>query len=206
MATCRTVITMRTMSVQASPPSPVVAIADPVDFLLMCHARIRSFTEVAGRLAEADRSQHQAIAETARACERFFRVALPMHAEDEDLSVAPRLRATCADPEVIDAVAKMNEQHPRVDREGFELADLLRAIADDPASLALRAAELRDRARALDELWLDHLGTEERLIFPALHVALPTSELAQVMAECRARRAGVAIPPDPPCCPPPNGN
>lgn len=186
------------MIVQLSQRSPVTELADPVEFFLACHARIRNFTAIAGRIAAAvDRSPEE-IAESARAVEHFFRVALPIHAADEDLSVAPRLRDVCNDPSVLDALDKMSAQHPIVDRSGDELAALLRTVGSDPTSLARHSAELADRVHALEALWLDHLGTEERMIFPALLVTLPDSERALVMAECRARRSGVVVPPDPP--------
>src|SRR4051812_30710357 len=58
--------------------------------LLDCHSRIRRFSTLAIRLAEADAPPNE-IAETAAAVHRYFTVALPLHAADEDLSIAPRL-------------------------------------------------------------------------------------------------------------------
>src|SRR5512143_2894636 len=65
--------------------------ADAVELLLECHQRIRSFLGLAGRLAEAREEGAEAVAEAAFRVHGYFTLALPLHARDEEDSIAPRL-------------------------------------------------------------------------------------------------------------------
>src|SRR5512135_3248017 len=95
---------------------------DPVDMLLACHSRIRNFTAIAHRLAEAKGAAAAEIANAAEAVHRYYTVALPLHEADENETVYPRLRAAMtaagAPPEAVEA---MVEQHGPIDALVAEL-------------------------------------------------------------------------------------
>ncbi|HEU5061001.1 MAG TPA: hemerythrin domain-containing protein, partial [Kofleriaceae bacterium] len=81
---------------------------DPVDALLACHDRIRTFVALAGRAAAGAGAPGE-IAEACRRIERYFREAMPLHVADEEESILPRLRGREA---ALDrALAEMHEQH-----------------------------------------------------------------------------------------------
>jgi hypothetical protein len=161
----------------------------PVEALLACHQRIRHFTSLAAALATTPGASLQEIAEVARAVGRYFELALPLHAADEDLSVAPRLLARGADEPLWMALQTMSAQHVSSDATLVEALPLWRRVAADPAALAAQAARLGELARALAAHWEDHLGMEETIIFPAITARLDDAERAAMLAEMRARRA-----------------
>ena len=80
---------MLTSIAHATRPDPISE--DAVDLLLSCHYRIRHFTALAARLAEATAAPPDQIEQTAASVARYFRIALPLHKADEDGSIYPRL-------------------------------------------------------------------------------------------------------------------
>jgi len=67
------------------------ATGGPADLLLACHVCIRAFTALAGRLASADPAPDAEVAAAAQRVHCYHFVALPLHQEDEERSIAPRL-------------------------------------------------------------------------------------------------------------------
>jgi hypothetical protein len=167
---------------------PPAAEGDPVDLLLGCHARIRSFLTLAARLAgpAGAAAPVAEIADTAARIHRYFAEALPLHAQDEEESLAPRLRGL--DPELDAAIAAMIAEHAG---HAAPLGDLLGACAGlvaDPARLATLAAPLAAAAAALEAAFAAHLAAEEGLVFPAIRSRLDDAARAAIVAEMRRRR------------------
>jgi hypothetical protein len=82
----------------------------PTTLLMECHGRIRQFcgglTALAA-LGEAELRQPAAV-NTAAQCARYFREALPLHAQDEDESVLPWLKEQAVLQPVL---ATMQQEH-----------------------------------------------------------------------------------------------
>ena len=57
---------------------------DAVDLLLECHQRIRAFLDLADRLGPPGPDPAQAVADAAARVHRYFTLALPLHARDEE--------------------------------------------------------------------------------------------------------------------------
>jgi iron-sulfur cluster repair protein YtfE (RIC family) len=159
---------------------------DAVALLLECHTRIRAFLALARRIAEVDGAE--GVAEAAGRVRRYFTEALPLHAQDEEESIQPRLRGR--DPSVdaeLDAMTAEHRQHER------PLATLV-AACEEIARVPVRLAELQPIvARAAGELaghFEEHLAREETVIFPAMRRLLDPAADAAVVREIRARRAG----------------
>ncbi|MBI2388594.1 MAG: hemerythrin domain-containing protein [Deltaproteobacteria bacterium] len=169
----------------------------PVDLFHGFHVRVRRFVRVAARLTNAVALPAPEIREMAHAAERSFWIGVPLHAEDEDRSMTPRLRLSSSGPEVLDAIDRIAEEHPAVDRVSEDLAHVLRLVADAPRLLRSLRGELSDRVREAETLLLDHLALEERVIFPALRTALADAENATLLAECRSRGGGMSMLVDP---------
>ncbi|WP_437681804.1 hemerythrin domain-containing protein [Sorangium sp. So ce131] len=167
--------------------------ADAVDLLLACHQRIRRFTAAALRLPGAEGAPADEVVETAAALRRYFTVALPAHAADEDYSVRPRLLDAGAPAEVRDALAEAAAQHEAIDAVIAELAADWRRVADAPARLKELSSTLGERAARLDVLFGAHLALEERTIFPAARRALSSGVQRQILDEMRARRPAFAV-------------
>lgn len=162
-----------------------VATEDVVDLLRSCHERIRSFTRLAARLAGAVDATPEDVSDAAHQVRRYFSVALPLHAADEDEDLAPRIRGS--DSAIDDALATMAADHRGhvavVDRVVTVCSDLAR----EPAHLASRSLELGAIATELEALFAPHLALEERLVFPAIGT-LPADDREAIRSAMRARR------------------
>jgi hypothetical protein len=113
-------------------------------------------------------------------------VALPLHARDEDETLAPRLRGR--DAAVDGALDRIARDHGAHDACLAPVLAACAAIAADPTRHAELAATLRTDARALCAVFEEHLAMEEAVIFPAI-AALPGPEREAIRAEMAARRA-----------------
>lgn len=155
--------------------------------LLACHRRIRAFSALAVTLATHPDAPSRQREETSERLIRYFSEALPLHARDEEESVAPRLRGRS--PALDEALRRMADEH-RAHRAPLDA--LLRGWAalrerphDDALRLSLVAPsmELRDGFEA-------HLRDEETLVFPHL-AELSAAEREESVRELRARRSAV---------------
>jgi len=171
-------------------PGKHAAPGDAVDLLLDCHARIRHFLALARRLGEARGESPEALAEAAGQVHRYFTLALPLHARDEEESIAPRLKGRDAalDAELV-AMAREHREHQR------PLGTLVAAcaeVAGDPGRLAEVAGVLLRATAELEVHFTEHLAREEEVILPAVRRLLDAATDASVVKEMRGRRAGAS--------------
>ena len=165
--------------------------SEPAELLLECHDRIRQHMRGAVALSTVS-ADDPAVAATAEAVHRYFSVALPLHSEDEDESVGPRLRATPLTADAASAVAAMTAQHADIDAALARLLPMWARLASEPASLAgMREALARDTAQ-FDALWAVHLDLEEHIVFPLVTARLDEATRADIVREMRARRGNTA--------------
>ena len=154
---------------------------DLVDLLSDCHDRIRSFLDLAHRVATTPGLAAADIRTAGHQIYRYFTEAFPLHVADEEHSILPRLRGR--DEGLDAALARMEDDH----REHADLVERLVALCDltmrDPRQLAA----LDETACALSLALEAHLSLEELVIFPALD-DLSQIELAAIRAEMRGRR------------------
>jgi iron-sulfur cluster repair protein YtfE (RIC family) len=162
------------------------AAQDAVDALADCHVRIRDFTALAARLASAADAPAAEVRDAAEKVHRYFSVALPLHAEDEERSVAPRLAGK--DPRVDRELAEMVREHgEHADAVGRVLAACA-TLRERPEALPQVASALAAAAEDLRRHFVAHLAREEEVVFPALRAHLSAAELRDLQAEMRARR------------------
>lgn len=162
--------------------------SDPIDLLVECHDRIRSATGQARALSAAADGD-PSIAATATAVHRYFAVALPLHSQDEDVSVAPRLTAAGLADADRHAVGDMTAQHADIDAVIARLLPLWARLAETPTSLHEMRGELARLTDRLARYWDEHLDLEERIVFPLLAARLDAQARAAIVGEMRARRA-----------------
>ncbi|WP_242345721.1 hemerythrin domain-containing protein [Anaeromyxobacter terrae] len=159
---------------------------EAVAVLLECHGRIRSFIELAARLATSEETGMEEVARAAASVRRYFAEALPLHARDEEESVLPRLAGR--DRQVDAALVTMHRDHA-----GHALAvSHVIAVCSELAASPERRAELGPALAAavatLREHFSYHLVLEEEVIFPALRTFLGDGARADLARELRARR------------------
>jgi hemerythrin-like domain-containing protein len=158
---------------------------DLVGLFLECHQRIRTFARLAEDVGRRHDLAGAEVIDTCRRCERYFTEALPLHVEDEEKSLLPRL--TDAGPELEDALAAMRVQHLEHVPLLHALLESLRAVQGDPG-VAHQRQRLEAGARHLVQEFEKHLTLEEQVIFPAVRARIPGDVQDIVIQELRARR------------------
>ena len=93
-------------------PGKHAAPGDAVDLLLECHARIRHFLALARRLGEARGESPTALSDTAAQVHRYFTLALPLHAQDEEEVILPAVRRLLDVPTREGIVREMRGRRP----------------------------------------------------------------------------------------------
>jgi iron-sulfur cluster repair protein YtfE (RIC family) len=175
------------MLMQLGKPAPA---GDAVDLLLECHARIRAFLDLARRIADAIEADDATLSDAAARVHRYFTEALPLHAEDEERSILPRLRGL--DAQIDAELLEMSREHSEHAGPLGALVDACRALAADPGRHAEVAPAIAAAARALEEHFVRHLRREEDVIFPAVRRLLDAAADAAIVREIRARRAAAS--------------
>lgn len=157
----------------------------PVGLLLACHERIRHFTAVARRVAEAGKAPLDQIADAAADVHRYFTVALPLHEADETLSVEPRLSAAVP----ASASEQMLAQHREIKTLLRQLVPLWDALCREPEELPAFSPRLFELSCQFERLCDVHLKLEEETVFPAIN-QLSAPEQDEILREMRERRQG----------------
>ncbi|HLV21337.1 MAG TPA: hemerythrin domain-containing protein [Polyangiaceae bacterium] len=158
---------------------------DLVGLLLECHERIRRFTSIAQRVAERRDLPDPEVIDACERVDRYFRQALPLHVEDEEQSLLPRIRGVQADLDR--ALATLQAQHASQEPLIEALLAALTSVRTAPGDAGARDA-LASIAGRLAEEFEAHLKLEETVVFPYVRRDLPAEAQAQIVAELRARR------------------
>ena len=159
---------------------------DAIDLLLECHTRIRTFTAVALRLGQDASLDDATILGGARSVARYFTLALPLHEQDEEVSILPRLRGQS--PQLDQSLDRMLRDHKahELHVQGVILA--CEGLVATPARAPSLRVRLVEHARALLAHWASHLVEEEIVLFSAVRSALSAGEQAAILLEIRRRR------------------
>jgi hemerythrin-like domain-containing protein len=114
-----------------------------------------------------------------------FSLVSRQHHEDEERHVFPRL-ATSADPEVVQAVLRLHQDHDWLEEDWMELTPQLDSIAGGQPWYDLDA--LREAVAVFAALSQDHIELEESLIYPEARAGLRADERRAMGREMAARR------------------
>src|SRR5690606_21871845 len=131
------------------------------DLLLACHGRIREFIALAVAIGERADVSDDEVADASARVQRYFSVALPLHVEDEEQGVLPRLHGRSA--EVDAALDRMCDEHDRHAAPLRRLCELAASLRACPRDASARAA-LADVGRRLRAELEPHLEAEERVV------------------------------------------
>ena len=162
-------------------PNPTPS--DPVAAFLACHDRIRTFCDGLSRMAALPDLSDPRVPPSAAQAHRYFSIALPLHAADEDRSLAPRLLRVA--PGTAPVLAELAEDHAGIDRLLLTLNPMLEALSQGGM---VPVEALRAQVDALRGLLLPHIAREERELFPRC-AALSEADRHEIMAELLARRS-----------------
>jgi iron-sulfur cluster repair protein YtfE (RIC family) len=156
-----------------------------VELLLECHERIRRFCALARAAGEPGDAPVEQVSEACASVERYFGEALPLHVQDEEESILPRLSGHS--PEVDRALATMQTQHAEHEPQLHAMSRACAALRQNPTDVSRRAT-LATAAEQLEISLEAHLRLEESVVFPAIRSALSDAVQADIVKELRARR------------------
>jgi iron-sulfur cluster repair protein YtfE (RIC family) len=157
-----------------------------VELLLDCHARIRTFVDLAERIAVTPALPKTDIREAAHAVRRYFTEALPLHVADEERTVLPRLVGL--DPSLDAALELMRREHRAHGPHVSALIAICLELEAEPGRHAALRAPLMSTTTLLRCDFDSHLETEETLIFPAITQWL-VDQQETMLTELRGRRS-----------------
>ena len=161
-------------------PSPGAGFDQPFEMLYACHERVQRSLDLLSRLVAHVR-QHGTDDQAARAAQdvmRYFDIAAPLHHEDEERHVFPRLEQG---PQLREAIARLRAEHDEFHRLWGLLRAQLQAVATGGTGLDIDA--LAQAAQAFVDIHIDHVATENDQVFPAAR--------AQVQREGDTARAAI---------------
>lgn len=159
---------------------------DVVDLLLECHARMRTFAALARKVALEKEGPPAEVQDAAARIARYFSEALPLHVQDEERTLLPRLKGL--DKELDIALSHMAAEHHAHETNLGRLVEICRDVAADPARLATHRGELRYVSGAVEAGLAAHMRDEEAIVFPAVRARLSEEARAVCLAELRGRR------------------
>lgn len=165
---------------------PRVVSENLVDLLLECHQRIRSFSALAREVSEQSNYDSEEVTNACLSVTRYFTQALPLHVDDEEQSILPRLIGRL--PRLDDALALMQAQHAQHQGPLGRMLAICTELAAPSARASELATELRPLAQIVERELGEHLELEESIIFPGISQYLTDTEQAMVVRELRARR------------------
>ena len=178
------------MTAQALPgfDSPAVGFEHPFEMLEACHDRVRRSLALLDRLVEhVGTHGHDAQSRSAAAdVLRYFDLAAPLHHEDEERHVFPRLEH-CGDAALEAATASLRIDHARMEALWAGLRVALQAWALPGATHDVGMLP-RQHAREFGSVYAMHLRVEETLVFPAARARMDAGRLARMSADMQARR------------------
>lgn len=161
---------------------------DVVDLLLDAHIEARQIVSMAESLSSG--SATSGARETAITIADHVAWLMPMHNEDEDKSLAPRLMGRHHSVDY--ALDQMKLQHLALAGPMARVRMLCLILAGDISRLHALRFELGAAVKDLRERLAEHHDLEESVVFPALKQLLCTEELESIAAEMLARRAAAA--------------
>lgn len=116
---------------------------------------------------------------------RHFSTTAREHHEDEERHVFPNLLAD-GDPEVVQAVLRLQQDHHWLRIDWMELMPHLEAVANGQTSYDIDT--LREESQVFIALSHDHIALEESCIYPQARARLRADDRREMGREMAARR------------------
>ncbi len=121
---------------------------------------------------------------------RYFDLAAPLHHQDEELHIFPRLEGA-ADSALTDAVARLRADHVQMESLWAQLRRVLQSWTGEAVGTA-PDEPARQLAAAFAGLYEQHLALEEALVFPAARGGIDEAGLTSMSRDMARRRTGTA--------------
>lgn len=167
--------------------SPAAGFDEPFALMAACHERMARTLDLLERLG-AHVATHGGDAQARDAAKdvlRYFTIAAPLHHEDEELHVLPRLHEQ-GNGGLAD---RLLADHREMEARWAAIAPDLEAILDGPM-LDDKLATARERWQAFATLYRHHIDAEDHDAYPAASAATPDPEQRLMGEEMAGRRRG----------------
>jgi len=178
-------MTAKTIHAEASTARPPAA-PDGFEALDACHREM--LAKVDELCALVNRLEHQGVdaaaRESAGAIARFFTTTAREHHEDEERHVFPPL-AESADPAVVQAVLRLQQDHGWLEEDWLELSPHVQAVAWGYGGYDIDT--LREGSAVFAALLRDHIALEESFIYPQARGRMPPEGRREMGREMAAR-------------------
>lgn len=174
--------------------SPAVGLEAPFEMLEACHERVQRSLQLLQKLQAylLTNGHDTSAAQAAQDVLRYFNVAAPLHHQDEELHVFPRLLAL-GDAALSTAVQQLIADHRVMEAAWAPAAAVLRHIAHKAKGSSVERWQPLDapQTHALQSfaaLYGPHISIEERLVYPRARALLLPQELQTMSADMVRRR------------------
>ena len=166
--------------------------AEPLGLLSDCHRRIEKFLDqMIAVTATADGGALTGVQrEAMEAALLYFDRAAPLHTQDEEISLFPRIRAAGSDEanRAFAAVDALESDHRDAEAAHAEIDSAGRGWLETGAVDDAARARLLNQLRELREMYARHISVEDDIIFPLAGRLLEKQDLAQAGREMAMRR------------------
>jgi hemerythrin-like domain-containing protein len=168
------------MKTESAALHPGSSYEQPFELLSACHDRVDRSLRLLERLLQHLDHGGGRVDETARSAaedvRRYFNIAAPLHHQDEELHLFPRLRAAGA----VALSERLSAEHRELERQWAALDPMLATLPSGPV--------LAKHAGPFIALMREHLRCEDEELLPACLPLLEASELSLMGREMAARR------------------
>lgn len=172
---------------QALVVSPAAGFEQPFEMLEACHERVHRMLSLLERL-RAHLKEHGAdtqARQAARDVMRYFDLAAPLHHQDEELHVFPRLLAQ-GDARVLPIVRRLQRDHREMEASWQRARQVLARVAE--GSTGAPRPEDDEALDAFARPYAEHIAAEEEIAYPAARSAMDAREIERAGREMMERR------------------
>lgn len=166
--------------------------SQPLGLLTDCHRRIERFLNVLLTISRGakgnklDSEQRQAF----DLALRYFRDRAPLHTDDEEQSLFPRMREkrNSANEKDLTLLDQLHAEHSSASRCHDQMNELGRKWLDDGQLSYHEASTLLNLLEDLIEIYAEHISIEEQKVFPLAATLLDITDLDAIAVEMANRR------------------
>jgi hemerythrin-like domain-containing protein len=167
--------------------APAAGFDEPFELMAACHERMERTLTLLERIGAhvATNGGDVQARDAAKDVLRYFTIAAPLHHEDEELHVLPRLREQ-GNGELAD---RLLADHREMEARWAAIVPELEAIRDGSMPAGTFEAA-RERWQAFAMLYRRHIAAEDHDAYPAASSATPDTVLRVMGEEMAGRRHG----------------
>ncbi len=168
---------------------------NPLGLLSDCHRRIERFLEQIIRVCETARggALNEAQREALQVALHYFRQAAPLHTEDEENSLFPRLRERADKGDVaamsaLQVIERLEADHDAADISHAVIDELGLRWLENDALNATGFIRLETESRQLRAFYTKHIAVEDNELFPLANKVLADDTTETIGREMAGRR------------------